>query len=91
MDLSAFNSKFRDFLIEELEGLYSSEKLDSLSVVFEDLVKIPGLKFAIYQEISRWSKEDKPTYFYDVKIEGVSNELQWVVADGLATVLYSKT
>jgi hypothetical protein len=50
MDLLAFNSKFRDFLIEELEGIYSSEKLESLSVVFEDLVKIPGLKFTICQE-----------------------------------------
>jgi hypothetical protein len=50
MDLSAFNSKFRFFLIEELEGIYSSEKLESLSVVFEDLVKIPGFKFTIYQE-----------------------------------------
>jgi hypothetical protein len=89
MDLLAFNSKFRDFLIEELEGIYSSEKLESLSVVFEDLVKIPGLKFTICQEISCWSKEDKPTYFYEVKIQGVSDELQWVVADGLATVLYS--
>jgi hypothetical protein len=89
MDLSAFNSKFRDFLIEELEGIYSSEKLESLSVVFEDLVKIPGFKFTIYQEISRWCKEDKPTYFYEVKMQGVSNELQWVVADGLAAVLYS--
>jgi hypothetical protein len=89
MDLSAFNSKFRDFLIEELEGIYSSEKLESLSVVFEDLVKISGFKFTIYQEISRWSKEDKPTYFYEVKMQGVSNELQWVLADGLAAVLYS--
>ena len=89
MDLSAFNSKFRDFLIEELEGIYSSEKLESLSVVFEDLVKISGFKFTIYQEISRWCKEDKPTYFYEVKMQGVSNELQWVVADGLAAVLYS--
>lgn len=89
MDLSAFNSKFRDFLIEELEGYYSSEKLESLSIVFEDLVKIPSLKFTIYQEISRWSREGKPIYFYEVKIQGVSNELQWVVADGLATILYS--
>ena len=72
-----------------MEGNYSSEKLESLSVVFEDLVKISGLKFTIYQEISRWSGEDKPTYFYEVKIQGVSNELKWVLADGLATVLYS--
>lgn len=78
MDLFAFNSKFRDFLIEELKGEFSTEKLESLSVVFEDLVKIPGLKFTIYQEPSRWSKEDNPTYFYEVKIEGVSNDLQSV-------------
>ena len=89
MDLSTFNTKFRHFLIEELKGKFSTEKLESLSVVFEDLVKIPGLKFTINQEVSRWSKDDKPTYFYDVKIEGVSNELQWVKADGLAPILYS--
>ena len=43
MDLSTFNTKFRHFLIEELKGNFFSEKLESLSVVFEDLVKIPGL------------------------------------------------
>ena len=39
MDLSTFNTKFRHFLIEELKGKFSTEKLESLSVVFEDLVK----------------------------------------------------
>ena len=63
--------------------------MESLSVVFEDLVKILGLKFTINQEVSRWSKDVKSTYFYDVKIEGVSNELQRVIADGLAPILYS--
>ena len=87
--ISDTNSLFANFLIEELKGNFFSEKLESLSVVFEDLVKIPGLKFTINQEVSRWSKDDKPTYFYDVKIEGVSNELQRVIADGLAPILYS--
>ena len=42
--------------------------------------------WSINQEVSRWSKDVKLTYFYDVKIEGVSNELQWVIADGLAPI-----
>ena len=87
--ISDTNSQFANFLIEELKGYFSSEKLESLSVVFEDLVKILGLKFTINQEVSRWSKDVKSTYFYDVKIEGVSNELQWVIADGVAPILYS--
>ena len=37
MDLSTFNTKFRDYLIEELTG-DSSDKLESLAVVFTDLV-----------------------------------------------------
>ena len=63
MDLSTFNTKFRDYLIEELTGDYSSDKLESLAVVFTDLVKIPDFKFTISQELSRWSKEERPTYF----------------------------
>jgi len=41
--ISDTNSQFANFLIEELKGNFFSEKLESLSVVFEDLVKIPGL------------------------------------------------
>ena len=41
--ISDTNSQFANFLIEELKGIFFSEKLESLSVVFEDLVKIPGL------------------------------------------------
>ena len=74
---------------EELTGDYPSDKLESLAVVFTDLVKIPDFKFTVSQELSRWSKEERPTYFYDVKILGVSNGLQWVLAEGLATILYS--
>ena len=81
--ISDTNSQFANFLIEELKGNFFFLKSWNLYLLYSED------SWSINQEVSRWSKDVKSTYFYDVKIEGVSNELQWVIADGLAPILYS--